>query len=391
MGFYNLDLDKLAEYTGETIEKLKEKSYVDLESMIKSMKKEKIIEQNKKNAQDDEYERLVLKYFEPVALLKHWFTEKEIVLACALSNVSERDLCEEMYTTCGRGCPWGNSEFIRTSVESIPKFDKQGRELMERARETVDVYRVKNKYQGLSHGKVVLYLLYERYPELAKFGFSAFEMHSDHDYEIYPKNGIYTSLTALLSGDIDWIIYRNREYCKWYNNGRYSEKECEKAFRTDEAQEMFALIQKIGKAEKAAGHSPITVNELGKMEDSHSLVESKVSESGNMKLLSEFISSSNPSKIRRFKLKPEGLYILDQLLNEYLKMIPPSKVAVHVCQMEDYFGEHGFDFDVQSDWFGRLPLCDKNGKNYAESMVCDTFGWIDGDRQDITVRVKFPE
>lgn len=54
MGLYYLQLDALSKHTGISVEELKEKRYKELESMIRDMNKEKIIEQNNKNAEDEE-------------------------------------------------------------------------------------------------------------------------------------------------------------------------------------------------------------------------------------------------------------------------------------------------------------------------------------------------
>lgn len=132
---------------------------------------------------------------------------------------------------------------------------------MDRKSEKVDVYRVKNSYQGLSHGKVIEYLLYNRYSELQKFKFKIYEYHEyrSQDYEIYPDNHIYVPFAALMSGDVDWILRRNREYCKKYNNGRYSPEECEKAFQTENAIEMFNMIRHVGEQERKLVHFiPVT-------------------------------------------------------------------------------------------------------------------------------------
>ena len=49
----------------------------------------------------------------------------------------------------------------------------------------------------------------------------------------------------------------NEEYCKWYNNGRYSLKGHKEAIVTDEAHEMFDLIRRIGENEKTMGRTPV--------------------------------------------------------------------------------------------------------------------------------------
>ena len=68
MGFHYLELDELSAYTGIPVKELKKKPYVELESDIKAMKRDKFIKQNNQNAQDKEYERLVIKYFTPFSV-----------------------------------------------------------------------------------------------------------------------------------------------------------------------------------------------------------------------------------------------------------------------------------------------------------------------------------
>lgn len=388
MGFYHLDLDALSEYTGTNIDELKQKSYDELDKMIKDMNTNKFIERNNRNAKDAEYERLVLKYFEPLPLLRHWFDEKEIVLACAHTGVSDYNLCQEMFVNPGDNCYCSNSEFIRTSWESVKQYDRHGRELMERKRKQMDVYRITNQYQGLSHGQVVLHLLYERYPELSKFGFSAYSMSGERDYEIYPKNGIYTSLTALMSGDVDFIIHRNREYCKSYNNGRYSPKECEKAFHTEDAMEMFNLIRTIGEKENAAGHSICAISEAGLFETAYDMIETGTSTSGGMKFLQQKASRSGNSGKRLLKLVCFTPYTVKQLLCEFMDMIKPAVVDVHICYVTDYFNEQGINLKVKTDDVNCLNLTDKSGKDYSDYIVNSTFGWSSDNNYDLTVRIN---
>ena len=388
MGFYHLDLDALSKYTGINIEELKQKSYDELEKMIKDMESDKIIKRNNRNASDEEYERLVLKYFEPLSLLRHWFDEKEIVLACAHTGVSNHDLCQEMFVNPGDTCYRSNNEFIRTSWESVPQYDAHGRELMERKRKQMDVYRIANQYQGLSHGQVILHLLYTHYPELSKFGFSAYGMSGEWDYEIYPKNNIYTSLTALMSGDIDFILHRNREYCKSYNNGRYSPAECEKAFHTKEAQEMFNLICKIGEKENVAGHSMCTVNENGQLETAHGLVETKVSASNNIKLLQQEASRSPAGAQSAFKLACVTPYTVEQMLHEFIDMVKPTVVNVHICYVTDYLNEHGLNLKMGPEEADHMNIKDDNGKDYSGYIVNSTFGWSFGNKHDLTIRIN---
>lgn len=384
MGFYHLDLDKLSEYTGTCIDELKALSYAELESRIEDMERDKIIMRNSRNAGDAEYERLVLKYFEPVKFLRHWFSDREIILACAHTGVTESSLCQETHVKPGAKFWNGNSDFIRTSMEYVKQFDQYGREFAERIRMKRDVYREKSTYQHFCQGDVILHLLYGRYPALAKFGFSAYGMTGGYDYEIYPKNGIYTSFAALMSGDVDWIVHRNREYCRRYNNGRYSPEECEKALRTDEAQEMFGIIRDIGKKECIKGHSPITINADGRCVHADGLMEAGISKTGNVKLLLE--PDRYPGMKRRFKLKCAKPCTAACLAAEYMQMTNASSVAVRICHVADYLGEYGIkmEFDTAGGFV-------KGGIDTSNYIVYDSFGWIYQGRAELMLRIDCPE
>lgn len=386
MGFYHLDLDRLAEFSGRTVDDLKTESYASLEAMSNSMEHEKFVNQNKKNAEDAEYERLVLKFFEPLDLLRHWFDDREIVLSCARTGVRDSQICQEVNVEPGGRCWYSNAEYVRTSVESVRQFDKKGRELMESARMKRDVYHVAGQYQGLCHGQVILDLLYGRYPELARFGFQAYGMGGDLDYEIYPKNNIYTSLAALMSGDVDWILHRNREYCKWYNNGRYSEAECEKAFHTEEAKAMFDMIRDIGEKERALGHSPVRILESGAMITAQHLITTKVSESGNITLLMRRDAGQGRKDKEPFKLAAAAPYALDRLVAEFLDMVPKDAgVNIHIGHKADHLMEHAVECGFTAG--RRNAVFDGTGK----FTVLDAFGWQKGNLYDLTLRINCPE
>lgn len=400
MGFYYLELDELASYKGTTVDKLKKKSYTKLEEMITEMKQQKIMERCKRNAEDEEYERLVLKYFTPVPFLRYWFSDEEIVLACAMSNISERDLCSEEYVKPGHRCPYSKAEYIRTSFESVRQYDNCGRELADRRREKMDVYRVPSQFQGTRHGKVIQYLLYQRHSELAKFDFSFYEMYGRKDYEIYPKNNIYTPFTALMSGNVDHIIHRNREYCKWYNNGRYSPEECEKAFHTKEALEMFELIQQIGERERIQGHLPVTYTDEEGYVSANGLVQKAVSKSGHVILLEEEVQEGIGYDEKRqydAMLWFEAPFSLTMAIMEFLSMMKAGTVFVHIYYAKDYFGEHDNDLKFTKDTYEQmtteklLKLFDNIGFDGSGYVVSSTFGYKQGNNYHMTFRINYPE
>lgn len=388
MGFYHLNLDELSEYTGKTVDALKGESYQTLEKMIEDMKAAKFIDQNNKNATDDEFERLVLKYFQPLPLLRHWFDDKEIVLACAMTGVTEGRLCDKINVKPGLTCHHPNAEYIRTSVESVAQYDRYGRELIERKYEKRDVYRIASQYQGLCHGNVILHLLYERYPELEKFKFSAYSMSYGSEYEIYSGNNIYVPFAALMDGNIDAILFRNREYCKWYNNGRYSPAECEKAFHTDISHELFDIIRQVGEQERAAGHNSFHMNTNGKLASVDNMIQTKTSASGNIDFLMEQLRTTNQPSKCRFRLKYAAPYTVEQLVSEFLEMTNYQTINIHVCHITDYLGERGIN--VKIDRNKNMDVY-KNELSISGYVVHNTFGWSYGNTADLTIRINCPE
>lgn len=399
MGLYYIKLDELSEFSGLTIEQLKEKSYLDLEQMQKDMDREKFLEQNRQNSQDKEYERIVLKYFSPVNRLENWFTHKEIVYACADTGVTVGDICTEIFMEPGAKCGYPNAEFLRTSVESVPQYDSHGRELRERKSRTVDVYRIANQYQTTKHGQVVLRLLYDRYPELKEFGFSAYGMNST-EYEIYPGNGIYTGFIPLMMGNVDAILHRNRRYCEWYSNGRYSLPECEKAFRKKEAAKMFAAIRSVGKKEIGLGHTPV------KEQDGRSFIGEKIfaREKGGLMLFWDGRSHQLSARRERcFIVRSSGgtmnaaafIERYDELMAGIVKA-----TNIHLCRETDYLRDNAVNVtfshsmpgedrkDLVADLHQSAPKEDQSKftKRLA-AHVTGTFGYIDGDIADLVIRV----
>lgn len=250
MGLYHIDLDGLSKYYDIPVPELKERKFAELECMMDGMRKEKRQAENEKNAKDPEYTRLVRKFFRPFGYLSQWFSAEDIIMACAATDVDECRLCGEVFVEPGRGCFMNDAEYIRTSVEYVPKYDRHGREYMERERKKVDVFRTHGRYQGLCHGPVIKYLLYGRYPDLAQFEFEMYEMYAEERYEIYPRCGIYVPFTALMSGDVEAIKKRNREYCASYNYGAYAPDPCEERLASEEAEKLFNVVRSIGEKER---------------------------------------------------------------------------------------------------------------------------------------------
>lgn len=388
MGFHYLELDDLSAYTGIPVKELKKKPYVELESDIKAMKEDKFRNQNSQNAQDKEYERLVIKYFTPFQFLRRWFDEREIVLACADSGLTERDLCEETNMKQGMKCPYPNAEYLRTSFESVRQFDSRGRELAERVREKRDVYRVVNQYQHLKHGKVIQKLLYDRYPELEKFGFSFYGM--DHtDYEIYPKNGIYVNFAAMMSGNVDAILFRNEEYCKWYNNGRCSLNGHKEAIATDEAKEMFDLIRRIGENEKAIGRTPVYTDSKGTlcMPYGTKFMQDK----DGIRLFMEECNKTGTAAYRRFILDYPENTTVEKLVTAFHNMYSSHSMEITVAHKEDYLCTHAVSVRINGEPGHCYAAMDPEKPDSGICPVTNTFGYLRNGIANLIIRTDCPE
>ncbi|MCD8084431.1 MAG: hypothetical protein LUE86_13225 [Clostridiales bacterium] len=236
-----IDLNQMSAYYGLTVEALKDRKYSELEAMERQMKKEKAELTCKRNAEDEEYARIVRKYFSMYDYLRTWFSDEEIIRACSL-HASVRDLTKEVAVRKGEKCCYPDAEYVETKQWYLPKYYR-GHLLEERERCLCDMYRIKHQYQGNVHGKIVLELLYTRYPELQRFGFSAYSGEYADTYMIYPKNNIFTPFTALMSGDIEAIRKWNLDYSKSYNMGEFTVTVVKERLESDEAERYFDMIR----------------------------------------------------------------------------------------------------------------------------------------------------
>lgn len=229
MAIYNLDLDQISCFTGLSIEQLKTKSYAELEQLAADAKAAKKKMDGESNLASSIYWDAIQLYFTPFRFLERWWTKEEIVYACANTGVERCDLISEKAVPYNSHAPYSGPAalLLRTSYEYIPQYTKSGQELMDRKRVLCDVYKVKNEFESLVHGKVIKYLLEGKFPELKAYDFSCYSYYSCEQYEIYPKkiiNGFYVPFAAMLEGDVDTIIKRNTDYCKSYNHGNYTPK-----------------------------------------------------------------------------------------------------------------------------------------------------------------------
>lgn len=238
-------LSELAEFYNTSESELKNKTVYELEDMFTKMKDDKHLQEINKNANDEEFARLVRKYFTPFEFLKKWFSEPEIIAACS-KHLSTYDLVQSDYRKEQKHYD-KNAEYIGRKGTYMPKYDRWGRELAEKEYVNAYEYRVKNHYQGTRHGRVILDLLYSRYPALEEFEFNAYEYngYGDRMYEIYPNNKVYTPFESLMSKDIDTIIKRNKEYAKSYNHGEYSVDAVKNRLASNEIAHYFDIIKNL--------------------------------------------------------------------------------------------------------------------------------------------------
>ena len=210
---------------------------------------------------DPDYARIVQKFFTPYEFLAQYWTGGQIISACA-RHAPVSALTQEYKSETGR-CPYPGAEFLRRSQEYLPQYDRSGREYLERKRAMCDVYRIGNQYQGLTHGKVILDLLYGTWPELMEFQFEAYEIHSQENYEIYPKGmHIYVPLKAILEQDTAPITERCLSYAKSYNYGAWTPEETRKRLDGEPAKHLFKTIQSLKplgkpKAQESEGESHV--------------------------------------------------------------------------------------------------------------------------------------
>lgn len=238
-----IPFDDLSEYFGRSIDDLKAETYLCLEELTEQMRREKAEDGRKRNAEDQEFHRIVKKYFTMWDFLRKWWSEEDIIMAVS-RQAGVANLVEEKEIRQGTHCPYGKAEYITTRMGFLPQYSRDGEELSEREYTKCDIYRIQNQYQTAVHGKIVLDLLYSMYPELKEFGFEAFGSYSfeQDSYEIYPKNKIYTPFTALMEGDIEAIKERNRSYARSFNHGEYSILAVAERLGSEEAKHYFDVI-----------------------------------------------------------------------------------------------------------------------------------------------------
>lgn len=235
-----IDDDNLKDFYNLSDDELKNKTVAELQKLHNDMLTQKAFDEAKRNEKDEEYARLVQKYFTPYHMLNKYWTDKEIILACS-KHIGARNIVSE-YKTENQHCPYPDAEFIKTSNAYIDQY-YHGHKLAQQKWAKVNIFRIKNEYQGIYHGDIILELLYSRHPVLSKYEFDAYSYDYNCPYEIYPKNHIYVPFEALMQKDINAIIQRNIDYAASYNTGSFSPAEMQKRLNSDEIKEFFETIK----------------------------------------------------------------------------------------------------------------------------------------------------
>lgn len=248
-----LDLDAVARFLNKNVEEVIKMPMGDVIQAQQDFEEQRIRDNIASLKQDENYSALIRKFFIPFRMLSRYFTEDEIVQACAEHNIKEMDLCQEICIPLSRNSSYYHNHpehysYKETAFRYISQYDLAGRELAERKRERCEVFMGKSNYQGIVHGEVIKSLLLNRFPELSAYNIECYGINCAEDnYEVYisksdakNKGSIYTPFDALMAGDTEKILERNESYCKFYNNGTYSLPEWEK--RKEEYADIFELV-----------------------------------------------------------------------------------------------------------------------------------------------------
>lgn len=245
----SIDLEKLSKRFSVSIEELKQKTWMELETMEEHMnnEEEKRLIENRINS--DNYKRIVLQHYKMLPLmLRYWSLEQ--CLTAITKYAKESDIVEEQAIERGRSDYYEkNYLYLGYKQMHIPQYDRHGNELLERKYCWCHVYEVPNRYQSLCHGKPLRELLVTTYPELEAFRMDIYGVYGYEDvekYEIFIKaDGVswYTPLKALLAADVDAIKERTLTYAKEYSK-EYHEKYV-KALEMPETKQLFETISSL--------------------------------------------------------------------------------------------------------------------------------------------------
>lgn len=198
----------------------------------------------------------IRKWYEHFGYLTKFFPEEKIYEAIVNHHFKREDgqlidisLTEYLFVKYQNGMHYDRSsqfEYIKDEYHNMHKKDRWGNEYVKTENTLCRKYRKRYDYQHLQDGDIVLELLYNLRPELREFQYDAYSLSNTRDvsdYEIYPKNNIYTPFTALMNRDIEAIREHNMKYARIYNHGDFTPERVAKRLESKEAQRYFNVIR----------------------------------------------------------------------------------------------------------------------------------------------------
>lgn len=237
-----IDEKLIKEELNISVDQLKRESIGTAIELEKKAKKKKIAEKMATNKKDSEYSDFVRTFFEPYKMLRKYFSDKEIINACIRNNVGKENLAEKYYCRTNY-CPYDTNIYIGEEWKEMKKLSGVGSRSGATENVLCSVFWIKERYQGIVHGKVINSLMLKKHKELKKFSFAFYE-YTDYGapYEGYVKTSdgvLYVPFDALMTGNWDAIQERNVSYFKSY----YHTDQDPVNISTKEAKELKSIIE----------------------------------------------------------------------------------------------------------------------------------------------------
>lgn len=183
------------------------------------------------NTAFDAYDNLATKIhmFYPYSTFVKWFGSTHVDKA--LSEIPIGDLVE----LSARDAKGNRSNLARErcivlpdGYEYITKHHPMDSSYTKTERVMCQRSIVPNRYQGLTHEKVLRPCILAKYPWLSRFVFDQYEVHIGGNSipEFYVNLGatiqghrnLYVPYEAFFAGNVEAILERNRSYLKWYTH-----------------------------------------------------------------------------------------------------------------------------------------------------------------------------
>lgn len=235
-----LDLKGLAEQSGITEKDLLAMPLKEVVKLDKDIRDKKETDEAEARAVDETYKEYVRRFFRPMEYLKKWFSEDEIVAACA-KFMKITDLAEETFV---RGASENSGSrigiFLRRERRKVAEYKGtwQRKVMADGA-----VFHTTNRYQNV-HGmkEVLTFLLLARCPYLSEYKLDVYDISESDDW-IYVEIGgesLYTPFSALMDKDAEKIVTTHLNYWHGYNS-KLDEKN-EAFIQSQPVQEFLAKV-----------------------------------------------------------------------------------------------------------------------------------------------------